>query len=83
MSVVRPQPMTRIELVQASADQLRVQPCTDPGVLAAPAIAFLRPVPFVAVQVENVHADNPSRRRAPNTAVTSGTRCRVPLVTLP
>jgi hypothetical protein len=51
MCVVRPQPVARLELVQAASDLL----AADPGVLARPALAFLGAIPLVAVQIEGLH----------------------------
>ena len=49
MRVVRPEPVARLELVHAPADQLGVDVRADPRVLAAPARALLDAIPLVAV----------------------------------
>ncbi len=52
--VVRPKTIAGLQLVQAAADQLRVEPRADPRVLRAPALAVLDPIPLVAIEVEYI-----------------------------
>ena len=55
MRVVRPEPVAGLELVHAAADELGVDVRADPRILAAPSGPILRAIPFVAVQVEDLH----------------------------
>src|SRR2546430_9779762 len=48
--------VTRLDLVHARADQLRVGVRADPGVLEAPALALFRAIPLVCVEIEDLHA---------------------------
>ena len=53
--VVRPQPVARLELVHAPADELGVDVRADPRVLAPPTRAILGAIPLdVAVQVDDL-----------------------------
>src|SRR5437870_11253430 len=48
--------VTRLDLVSALAGQLGVGVRADPGVLEAPALALLRAIPLVCVEIEDLHA---------------------------
>ena len=61
VDVIRPKAVTRLELVQAAADQLGVQSSAHPRVPAAPTLALFDPVPVVAVEGEDVHGREPRR----------------------
>ena len=52
--VVRPEPVARLELVQAPSDQLTADARADPGVLASPPCALLDAVPLVGVEIEDL-----------------------------
>ena len=53
--VVRPEAIARLELVQASAQELGADLRPYPRVLAPPALALLDAVPLVRIQIEDVH----------------------------
>jgi hypothetical protein len=48
--------VTRLDLVHARADQLGVGVRADPGVLEAPALALLRAIPLVCIEIEDLRA---------------------------
>ena len=56
--VVRPQPVARLELVEAAAEQLGAETHADVRVLAAPAGTLLDAVPLVAVEVDDLHGES-------------------------
>src|SRR5689334_6319178 len=56
VGVKRPLLVTRLDLVHARANQLGVGVRTDPGVLEAPAFSIFRAIPFVCVEIEDLHA---------------------------
>jgi hypothetical protein len=59
MRVVRPEPITGLELIEAAAEELCAHALAHPRVLAPPAGAILLTVPFVAVEVEDLHRLEP------------------------
>src|SRR4029079_5499903 len=64
MRVVRPQPITQLEVVRAPAGKLGTDVVAPPRILAPPAGAILLAIPLVRVEVEDLHRIEP-RRRAP------------------
>ncbi len=55
VGVVRPEAVARLELVQASAQELGADLRPYPRVLAPPALALLDAIPLVSIQIEDVH----------------------------
>jgi hypothetical protein len=55
VGVVGAEPVARVELVQGPAEKLGPDVLAHPGVLAAPALAVLRAIPLVSVQVEDLY----------------------------
>src|SRR5438067_180337 len=58
MSVVRPQSISGLELVQASADELGADALANGSLLHAPAFPLLAAVPFVSVEIEDLHSES-------------------------
>src|SRR6266516_4434124 len=67
MSVVRPQPISGLELGHASTDELGADARPDPRLLRAPVLPLLGPVPFVFVEVEDLHSESLDGRDAKRT----------------
>ncbi len=55
VGVVRPEAVARLELVQASAQELGADLRPHPRVLAPPALALLDAIPLVRIQIEDFH----------------------------
>src|SRR5439155_24744115 len=76
MSVVRPEPISGLELVHASTDELGADARADPRVLGSPARPLLVPVPVVSVEIEDLHGESlDGRRRCRRLAVRRHERC--------
>src|SRR5688500_1861119 len=56
--VVGPELVARLDLGHGRADQLTADPLADKRAPGAPALAVPRPIPLVAVEVENLHSAN-------------------------